>query len=274
MDEREWLRSDDPAAMLAFLRGHEANLAEGIGGGRYVLSERKQRLFVVAAMRYLIGRGDPPPTVHQLAALSELERFADDGNEDGLYEAWRDTNLPRPRIALGTNAAARMHADMMARYTMPDMKSRGANLLREIIANPFAPHPLASWSPPPSLSGIGLEMRRLAEAAYKGDLSAYGPLSDLLEEAGCPEGELLRHLRGQETCPTCAGSRRTIDGKRAMDLINWEGSSNVTAAVIEAIKAGIMASKPCPDCQATGWVALRSPHVRGCWAVSSLLQKE
>ena len=68
-------------------------------------------------------------------------------------------------------------------------------------------------------------------------------LADALEEAGCESEPLLRHLRGEEVCPTC-------DGKSATEV-----------------------NLGCTECDEAGWINLRGPHVRGCWAIDLLLGK-
>ena len=50
MTEQEWLACDDPARLLKYIVGHNANLAEGVGGGRPV-SDRQLRLFACACAR-------------------------------------------------------------------------------------------------------------------------------------------------------------------------------------------------------------------------------
>lgn len=50
MTEAEFMASTDPAAMMQFIAGHNANRAEGIGGGAPV-SARKLRLFACAVCR-------------------------------------------------------------------------------------------------------------------------------------------------------------------------------------------------------------------------------
>lgn len=73
-------------------------------------------------------------------------------------------------------------------------------------------------------------------------------LADALEEAGCAEEALLRHLRGEECCPKCRGTRTY----RPPDPDDWK-------------------RVPCSHCRRTGWIALRGPHVPGCWALDLLL---
>lgn len=72
-------------------------------------------------------------------------------------------------------------------------------------------------------------------------------LADALEDVGCTDAEILNHLRGRDTCPECLGSARHV--------------------------AEPVHPKDC-RCGMTGWVPLRGPHVRGCWALDLLLGKE
>ncbi len=70
------------------------------------------------------------------------------------------------------------------------------------------------------------------------DLARLAVLADALEEAGCTDAGLLQHLRGKEACPYC------------------------------------LRPETCSRCGATGWRPLRGPHVRGCWAISLILNQE
>lgn len=63
-------------------------------------------------------------------------------------------------------------------------------------------------------------------------------LADALSDAGCTSPILMNHCRGLEPCPS-------------HDTVNV-----------------------CDLCKDTGWMPLRGPHVRGCWAVDLLLGKE
>jgi hypothetical protein len=72
-----------------------------------------------------------------------------------------------------------------------------ADLLREILGNPYRPIPFdPAWPTPTVIS--------LAQAAYQERLLPTGHLdparlailADALEEAGCPEQSILDHLRG------------------------------------------------------------------------------
>ena len=71
------------------------------------------------------------------------------------------------------------------------------------------------------------------------DWEALPILADPLEEAGCNNEDILRHLRGFERCPECV-----IYGNQWFD---------------------------CPLCDGKGWVTSRGPHLQGCWALDLIL---
>jgi hypothetical protein len=93
------------------------------------------------------------------------------------------------------------------------------------------------------VSWLTHDVLALARAAYEERLpdGTLDPvrllvLADALEEAGCQEELLLRHLRGEEPC--------------------W---------VDHDAQPGLECGFP--------WKPLRGPHVRGCWAVDLVLGK-
>lgn len=112
------------------------------------------------------------------------------------------------------------------------------HLLREVAGNPFRPVALRrDWLTP---QVRGLAKSALAEKKPGQELDPLDllPVADALEEAGCTEEELLRHLRGKERCVDCVKFDQ-----------EWM-------------------------CVRGGWVPLSSPHVAGCWALDLILGKE
>jgi hypothetical protein len=99
---------------------------------------------------------------------------------------------------------------------------------------------------------------RAAEVMYAAnDFSGMPALSDMLEESGCENEDLLQHCRGMQPCGNCAGKgvipmRQRFGPNQPKVLIDW----------------------PCPDCNRTGWVPATCGHVKGCWAIDVLLGKE
>jgi hypothetical protein len=145
-----------------------------------------------------------------------------------------------------------------------------AALLRDVVGSPFRPAVVL-----PRDLGVVLargprnyrqedvvsqgwvtpDVLALAEAAYEGrlpdgtlDPARLAVLADALEEAGCLEDSLLMHLRGREPYAECSSC-----SKKA-------GTPVLCAA--------------CLRNRAAGWMPLRGPHVRGCWAVDLLLGEE
>lgn len=204
MTESEWLACEDPQAMLAWLLDEHQHQVEPTAG--CMPSDRKLRLFDDALIESL-DMNTPAMLAGQLSPRSET--------------------------------AARIAAD----------------LLRDIAGNPFRPMP-SLWSqrsyypdpdgngPPvveryPSSPWLTPTVLSLAQAAYQErqqggtlDPLALAELSDALEEAGCQEEALLRHLRGEEVIPS-------------PHMPKW----------------GF-------------WQPLRGPHVRGCYAVDTILGLE
>jgi hypothetical protein len=130
-----------------------------------------------------------------------------------------------------------------------------AAILREIVGNPFREVAVdPAW-----LSWRDGTVARMAQSIYERRAFEELPiLADALEEAGCHEESILRHLRGRERCPTCFGA----------------GSVNMGLA--DAICDQCMDSVYVPEggyWKGNGWVPLRDPHVRGCWALDLLLGK-
>ncbi len=97
-------------------------------------------------------------------------------------------------------------------------------------------------------------------------------LADALEDAGCEDEDVLRHLRGEERCPKCCGLKLTIDAEAVMKLFDKPMNSDYGQAVIQAVQSGILGNKMCPC--GTGWRPLRGSHVRGCHVLDLLLGKE
>jgi hypothetical protein len=186
MTETEWLRSDNPSAML------DACSA----------SSRKLRLFACACCRevwYLLddphGRravevaelyADGEATMEELAAARDAAWVAAwdaagdaarDAAEDAAWAAWW--------------AAARDAAWVAARDAARDAaRAKQAALLREVVGNPFRAVEIPALSP-------RSVPRMVATSIYAEHRWSDLPiLADALEEAGCDDAEILDHCRG------------------------------------------------------------------------------
>jgi hypothetical protein len=225
MTERQWLTCSDPARMVAFL----SEL------GR--VSDRKWRLLACACSR-IVGEPD-----RDWKCWENGEAMAD--------------GLPRPHgreVTWLVDDNARGTAEKALGFWHPIAgRSEKTALLRDIVA-PFR-----------SSAGLHLadsrEALSIAQAAYdEFDFDRLPILADALEEAGCADEEVLRHLRGQERCPACFSSRQAQ--QKAKSRPPRRGDRFTLSATVE-----------CDKCE-EGWIALRGPHIRGCWALDLVLVKQ
>ena len=254
MTEQEWLASTDPAAMLESVRGK--------------VSDRKLRLFAVAVTRMALAMRRK--SLVMLEDAETAERFADGlASESDMVIARISSNL----------WCCNEYADIAAvgsAVMVRDRATETADLLRDIVGNPFRPVTLP-WQcicgvpcgpPTPGYFCVRCGAAKdktqcpwftptvcsLALAVYEERDPASGHLdplrlailADALEEAGCPQ---------TEECCDCDGSGVCMTRPR------------------DPVRLG--RGWPCKLCKTTGRLPhpllthLRSPgpHVRGCWAV-------
>jgi hypothetical protein len=173
-------------------------------------ANRRLRLFACACCRHIWDR---LPTASARRAVLAAERHADGRAEKGELVAARAavSRLPWRPQALSAASAARAAVAAVAREAWIGAQEAAINgvpdkvscaLLREIFGNPFRPPPRLdrAW-----LAWNDGTVRRLARSAYEdrdlpaGTLNAAGlaVLADALEDAGCDDRNLLRHLRGR-----------------------------------------------------------------------------
>ena len=215
MTEAEWLACGDPQAMLRLPRAGS--------------NERQLRLFACACCRR-VGGLLADFTVR--AALIVAERFADglatDAERSSARKAAQQaaqgrgvtTRPTAPKwarraasavyyAAARSAAEAACNAPQLAVEALvweaggygaseaPDIQiaenAAQADLLRDIVGNPFRPRPaLARLAP----RGGEATIRALAAAIYEERSFDQAPiLADALEDAGCPDEDVLSHLR-------------------------------------------------------------------------------
>jgi hypothetical protein len=213
--EKEWLACIDPTPMLKFLRGKA--------------SDRKLRLFACAFGRAVRD------SQHQLgpSTVAVGERYADGLASDQELATerrkWACSPEERGPIAPSAYDGAWGAVDSLTRYERlwrhdPDSSScipadavlrRSALLLRDIFGNTFCPSPPL---PAAILAWNDGTIRRLAEAIYEErqmpegtlDTARLAVLADALLDAGCDDGELMRHCRSEGP---------HVRGCQALDLI-------------------------------------------------------
>lgn len=206
MTEEDWLKATYPQPLLSHLKH---------SGG---LSPRKARLFACECWR----RVWPALTNVDRNGVMLAERFADglaSTVELGqVYNGNGQTSEPyvcypaTPDAFYAANLAAEMCADAVSDVNdesdsdvqFDTERMAQVILLREIFGNPFRPATLdPNYLTPP--------VRTLAASIYEERAFDRLPiLADLLEEAGCNQDEVLKHLRG-------TGVR--VRGDWALDLV-------------------------------------------------------
>ncbi len=195
-------------------------------------------------------------------AVEVAERFADGLATDeerhaawqGASNAWEDAEgagKDLGAVLLAQVCVRRLTSEITRAYRSPRTLPPAfqAALLRDIVGDLWAdaevglPCPQCRRRRGCVCQHVTPTVLALAHAAYddRGEDGALCPdslavLADALEDAGCTEQTLLRHLRGEE-------------------LVHWDSR------------------KPVPSVY-NHWRPLRGPHVRGCWAVDLLLGKE
>jgi len=205
-------------------------------------------------------------------AVEVVERYADgEATESQLQDAFADSFRAlqaRPGDVLAAAAHALTYepsllyrVPLQIQAGLPNPAGSGrvqAALLREVVGNPWQPMP-SPWVNVPYKGGISRQVTVpwlldstpffLAQAAYLErlpdgtlDPERLAVLADALEEAGCTDHALLRHLRGEERILVCKRCGKA-------DTVNC-------------------------NCDVPAWIPLRGPHVRGCWAVDLILGKE
>jgi hypothetical protein len=237
MTEAEWLASADPAAMLAHLCPGNRHGTSG-----QLVSDRKLRLFACACC-HAMGHKDAD------ALLRPVEHAADHGPVP--MAAWHA--LERAMPCEGFRWCCRVDAVEAARVWAEATTIAGpaekAALLREVVGNPYRPVTL----PPPlryaRVPGSSVMIADLARSAYEARSFTHSLLilADALEDAGCTDETILRHLRQSPQRNTYA------------EWANGGGPDECPHGIARGLR--------CREC-ATG------PHARGCWALDLLLGKE
>lgn len=256
MDKSEWETSKDPWPMVTALRPLRAT-GQRLSGfpvyhlGETIVSERKLRLFALHNHFLVQGRGvfgKYPEDPRYGQVLAWIDGEVDQGPDPQQWYIYGD---PGEAALWYTRSQGRgigewLHLD---RENRERLAPRMADLLREVIRNPYDPLPAfpPKWRTQDVMDLAGLIYRDRA-------WDQMPILADALEDAGCT-GRTGR-------CPVC-------DGKGTL------------------LGAGPDRGNPeCTNCQGTGrytfahpalWhirATYTKPHVVGCWALDHILGKE
>lgn len=195
--------------------------------------QRKLRLFACACWHGYVRRRRSAQKMRDWIARAEAAA-------DGLGVAPGDGGAFTP-IVLCRDALQAAIGSVETSPNDPIERGRQAGIIRDLIGDPFGPTPVMKEE------FRTAQVFDLAIAAYERrnpdgslDVARLSILADALEEAGCDDALLLRHLRTDRDCPAC--------GRR------WDSEC----------AAG------CPWC---GCVVHReAPHFRGCYALDAVLR--
>jgi hypothetical protein len=197
MTEADWLASNDPVAMLQYLKG------------KAMATPRKLRLFTYAVLRRFLA---DQPSVLELIELAE--RFVDGQATDverrsaiaGIDPA-RDLrtlsmNLVRhcltsPAEGYGAEMDWWHHAtaSVLCAKSKTDTAPQEVALLRDVFPTPIIRR-MPRFAPALREKNDNL-LPRLAQAIYNDRAPDRLPiLADALEEAGCSDAAILGHCRG------------------------------------------------------------------------------
>jgi hypothetical protein len=211
MDEGEWLTSTDLTAMLAYVRSYE-----DVQPFCNWVSDRKLRLFGCACCRWNLHTSADPVCAELVTIgekLADGEPLTEHENTAPGRRTLRDNGSIEEacawiaRRALPVSEAVRLVIDQARRRGAEHYHADGAafaDLLRDVVGNPFGPWPeIRAFGGLMRVGWLTSDVLGLAKAAYE-ERSASGSLdharllvlSDALEEAGCQDATILGHLRG------------------------------------------------------------------------------
>jgi hypothetical protein len=230
MDEARWLACAEPAVMLYFLRGRVS--ARKLGLFAAACCRRVERLMADERSRAAVDvaerRADGLATEREVRAARAAARAADEVARSS-YLAYASDNPPygygplyAASVAAGA-AATVLHvdthvpaslaaharaaeevcgypskeatdeADRAARAALAEM----ADLLREVVGNPFRP---VAVDPTWRTAAVVALARSIYEDRRREDTPL---LADALEEAGCGDEGMLSHCRSSEHARGC-----------------------------------------------------------------------
>ena len=198
MTEAEWLACSDPKRMLALLNGKVSGRKLRLFAVAccrrkwHLLEDVKSRAAVAVAEAYADGMASDEDVdrASANAGAAYAERYWEGGvNIDGAASCAAGS----PVCLLPTDEAVGLlgiASGVWDEVTGTEEQAAQAALLRDVVGNPFHPHPpFTSW--PPS------NVVRLARTIYDERAFERMPvLADVLERTRCAAADLLNHCRG------------------------------------------------------------------------------
>lgn len=258
MTRKAWLKCGEPQPMLSWL-SRKVNFEKAdsrqlwmlaVGVNAMVFADQKDSVatrMIDEAYQAIDGVG---------------EHYAIRQGEDPLMLATEELSFCENRYAEWVKVGSPREA----------FRDMAANMLRDVFGDPNDVRPPlfdATAGAYVSLPWLTPQVLSLVRAAYDDrrqdgtlDAARLAVLSDALEEAGCDDADILRHLRGEEVCPECLGeSSKPLMGGGMMRVGSGQPMRVTSAAIV------------CDRCLGKGWIAKRGPCYRGCHVVDRLLGK-
>ncbi len=193
MTEQDWFASVNPVRLF----NHLTRTGSGTWKNKSLISDRKCNLFVLAC----IGLQHKPDAKYRLA-----------------WQEWT-TLISRNRYQLSSKEGASYWlglkvGQISSMKILKEEEKLQLCFLRDLVGNPFQDLSKIDYS------WFSKDVKSLALAIYDNiedfvlDPQRLLVLADALEEAGCTDMSMLRHLRGFSICPSCTGTGRDNYGDR------------------------------------------------------------
>lgn len=280
MTEYGWLTSDSPTEMLYHLLTSGMGYTIAPGSSLHSISDRK---LLLLAMTYWwrCHHSNSSPRLHRHRYMEWAWRWVDRGASEVDVELLSRGDLtnfymqegPIREWCLSSQShITHVPIHIVGAYLVDSKKHEQAELLRDVFGNPFE---LLQDSNPygrqlhmglySCLSSTVIDIARYIyeEHAYENTLQLW----DALEDAGCVNQQIRRHLTGWMPCTNCGGlgtvRYKSEDGHGDTDTILCEVCNPDYNSRIRGYRDD--------NC---GWIRNRVGHIRGCWCLDLILGKE
>lgn len=239
MTEQEWLECRAPQWILSWRPS----------------SQRKVQLWICACTRRIWN--DLSETNRK--AVEMVEREVDDPRITALSCPLNPTTGPAMAvgaIAYREERRNQCDRDRVERKTVAELAVQ-ADLLREVIGNPFQPARCGNWS-------VTADVLSLAHAAY--EERAVRP------HKRCVCGRAYEMISKKSTPPLAWCGHCRTDGGRYADAIAQDDGTLDPARL--AVLSDAIEEAGGTDTDILAHLRSPGPHVRGCWALDLILGKE
>jgi hypothetical protein len=287
--ESDWLASDEPGRMLAWLTGGYQDGSTATENARRLATPRKLRLFACACSRSVWHLLTDPRSrraveVAELYADGEVGaselRSADTSQVGvGLRVVDHDTPASLAWLSCWGDGMIGKAANIIANHRIPE-PSVQAGLLRDIVGNHFRPVTLPG--PPCPDCAPGEPEEDCDDCGGTG--TVLGPCPWLTPQV-VALAKAAYDDRGGEACGRCGGKWKTVQGWTTVEIGgHWTkcpdcaGTGRVTTTghldpAALAVLADALEEGGATDAQLLGHLRSPGPHVRGCVAADLILGK-